>query len=412
MVNGAPWHGAAGSAGGLTGAAFAGKRPGMTLATPFPTTAAPAAPPAILAPLAGRRVAVAMSGGVDSSVVAALAAEAGCEVVGITLQLYDAGAATRAPGAKTCCAGADIRDARAVADRIGIAHYVIDMEARFRAAVIEAFADSYARGQTPVPCTECNKTVKFHDLLAIACDLGAEALLTGHYVQRLVGPDGPELHRGADPAKDQSYFLWTTTPAQLDYLRFPLGGLAKPAVRREAERFGLGVAAKPDSQDICFVGGGDYAATVERLRPELATPGDIVDSAGRTIGRHGGIHRFTVGQRRGLDLGGAAEPLYVVAIDAARNRVVAGPRAALAVSAARLEGVNALGDLDGAVTVKVRSLAPLAPAHWDGDLLHFPTPLFGVAPGQAAVAYRGGRVLGGATIAGTIPANQVVASIS
>jgi tRNA-specific 2-thiouridylase len=358
-----------------------------------------AAVQALLAPLAGRRVAVAMSGGVDSSVVAALAAEAGAEVVGVTLQLYDSGAAAARPGA--CCAGADIRDARAVADRLGIAHYVIDMEARFRAAVMDSFADSYARGQTPVPCVECNKTVKFTDLLALAQGLGAEALLTGHYVQRLDGPDGPELHRGADPAKDQSYFLWTTTQAQLDYLRFPLGGLAKAVVRGEAQRFGLAVAAKPDSQDICFVGGGDYAAVVERLRPELATPGDIVDLAGRAIGHHGGIHRFTVGQRRGLDIGGSPEPLYVIAIDAAANRVIAGPRAALAVAAMRLEGINALAPLAGNVTVKVRSMAPLATGVWTGDSLVFDSPQFGVAPGQAAVAYSGSRVLGGATIAAT-----------
>lgn len=359
----------------------------------------PAAVQALLAPLAGRRVAVAMSGGVDSSVVAALAAEAGAEVVGVTLQLYDSGAAAARPGA--CCAGADIRDARAVADRLGIAHYVIDMEARFRAAVMDSFADSYARGQTPVPCVECNKTVKFTDLLALAQGLGAEALLTGHYVQRLDGPDGPELHRGADPGKDQSYFLWTTTQAQLDYLRFPLGGLAKAVVRGEAQRFGLAVAAKPDSQDICFVGGGDYAAVVERLRPELATPGDIVDLAGRAIGHHGGIHRFTVGQRRGLDIGGSPEPLYVIAIDAAANRVIAGPRAALAVAAMRLEGINALAPLTGDVTVKVRSMAPLATGVWTGDSLVFDSPQFGVAPGQAAVAYSGSRVLGGATIAAT-----------
>ncbi len=359
----------------------------------------PAAVQALLAPLAGRRVAVAMSGGVDSSVVAALAAEAGAEVVGVTLQLYDSGAAAARPGA--CCAGADIRDARAVADRLGIAHYVIDMEARFRAAVMDSFADSYARGQTPVPCVECNKTVKFTDLLALAQGLGAEALLTGHYVQRLDGPDGPELHRGADPGKDQSYFLWTTTQAQLDYLRFPLGGLAKAVVRGEAQRFGLAVAAKPDSQDICFVGGGDYAAVVERLRPELATPGDIVDLAGRAIGHHGGIHRFTVGQRRGLDIGGSPEPLYVIAIDAAANRVIAGPRAALAVAAMRLEGINALAPLAGDVTVKVRSMAPLATGVWTGDSLVFDSPQFGVAPGQAAVAYSGSRVLGGATIAAT-----------
>ena len=355
---------------------------------------------AVLAPLAGRRVAVAMSGGVDSSVVAALAAEAGCEVVGITLQLYDAGATAARPGA--CCAGADIRDARAVAQRLGIAHYVIDMEARFRDAVMTAFADSYARGQTPVPCVECNKTVKFTDLLALAQELDCVALLTGHYVQRVEGADGPELHRGADPAKDQSYFLWTTTAAQLDYLRFPLGGLGKSVVRGHAARFGLAVAAKPDSQDICFVGGGDYATVVERLRPELATPGDIVDARGAVIGRHAGIHRFTVGQRRGLDIGGSPEPLYVIGIDPVANRVTAGPRAALAVAAARLEDVNRLGDLSGSIMVKVRSLAPLVAARWNDDRIAFDAPVLGVAPGQAAVAYRGSRVVGGATIAATV----------
>lgn len=357
---------------------------------------------AILAPLAGRRIAVAMSGGVDSSVVAALAHEAGAEVIGVTLQLYDNGAATAAkPGA--CCAGADIRDARAVAARLGIAHYVIDMEERFRASVMNAFADSYARGQTPVPCVECNKTVKFTDLLELAQSLGAESLLTGHYVQRVETPAGAELHRGADPAKDQSYFLWTTTQAQLDYLRFPLGGMAKPDVRREAERFGLAVAAKPDSQDICFVGGKDYASVVERLRPELATPGEIVDTEGRVIGGHGGIHRFTVGQRRGLDIGGTPEPLYVVRIDASANRVVAGPRAALAVAAMQVEGLNILGDLAGTLDVKVRSLAPLVAADWQGEDVRFAAPQLGVAPGQAAVAYRGSRVLGGGTIAVTHP---------
>jgi tRNA-specific 2-thiouridylase len=269
---------------------------------------------------------------------------------------------------------------------------------------MEAFAQSYARGQTPVPCVECNKTVKFTDLLELARELGCEALLTGHYVQRIDGADGPELHRGADPGKDQSYFLWTTTKRQLDYLRFPLGGLAKADVRREAARFGLAVAAKPDSQDICFVGGGDYARVVERLRPELATPGEIVDGGGRVVGRHAGIHRFTVGQRRGLDIGGTPEPLYVTAIDAAANRVIVGPRAALAVAAARVEDINRLGDLAGPLDVKVRSLAALEPAVWDGDCIRFARPVLGVAPGQAAVAYRDGRIIGGGTIAATVSA--------
>jgi tRNA-uridine 2-sulfurtransferase len=360
-------------------------------------SALPAAAAAVLAPLAGRRVAVAMSGGVDSSVVAALAHAAGCDAVGITLQLYDQGAAARRPGA--CCAGADIRDARAVAERLGIAHYVVDMESRFREAVINNFVDAYANGRTPVPCVECNRTVKFTDLIQLARDLGAEALLTGHYVQRR---DGPQLHRGADPSKDQSYFLWTTTARQLDYLRFPLGGLAKAETRALAQAFDLVVASKPDSQDICFVPGGDYAAVVERIRPELAAPGDITDAAGAVLGRHNGIHRFTVGQRRGLDLGGQAEPLYVIGIDAAANRVIAGPRRALAVAGVALEGLNILGPTSGPLQVKVRSMAPLAAARLDGETLWFDEPQYGVAPGQAAVAYIGDRLVAGATMAATI----------
>ena len=363
----------------------------------------PASARAVLAPLAGRRVAVAMSGGVDSSVVAALAAAAGCDTVGITLQLYDQGAAMPRPGA--CCAGADIRDARAVAQRLGIAHFVVDMESRFRSAVIDNFVDAYANGRTPVPCVECNRTVKFTDLIALARELGAEALLTGHYVQRLDGPAGAQLHRGADAGKDQSYFLWATTQDQLEYLRFPLGGLAKTETRALAETFGLVVAAKPDSQDICFVPGGDYAAVVERLRPELAAPGDIVDAAGQVLGRHGGIHRFTVGQRRGLELGGQAEPLYVIGIDAAQGRVIAGPRRALAVAAVRLEGGNRLGPTTDDVMVKVRSMAPLAPARFDGDFIRFAQPQFGVAPGQAAVAYVGDRLVAGGTIMETVSGN-------
>ncbi len=355
-----------------------------------------------LTALAGRRVAVAMSGGVDSSVVAALAHDAGCEVVGLTLQLYDQGATARRAGA--CCAGADIRDARTVAARLGIAHYVIDSEERFRAAVIDRFAASYIAGQTPVPCVECNRTVKFTDLLGLARELGAEALLTGHYVRRVEGPGGPELHRAIDPGKDQSYFLWATTRDQLAYLRFPLGGLAKAEVRGLAEMFGLSVAAKPDSQDICFVPGGDYAALVERIAPNAARPGEIVDRLGRVLGQHGGIHRFTVGQRRGLDIGGTAAPLYVIAIDAPANHVVVGPRAALAVAAAALDDLNMLADVTGAVDAKVRSLALPAAADWDGaGRLSFAEPAFGVAPGQAAVLYRGSRVIGGGRIARTSP---------
>ena len=389
-------------------------RPHLTMVRRISIAAAVSAPPVfpldlaqmptsaatVLASLTGRRVAVAMSGGVDSSVVAALAAAAGCDTVGITLQLYDQGAAARRPGA--CCAGADIRDARDVAQRLGIAHYVVDMESRFREAVIDNFVEAYSQGRTPVPCVECNRTVKFTDLIALARDLGAEALLTGHYVQRLGGPGGAELHRGADANKDQSYFLWTTTQAQLDYLRFPLGGLGKAETRALAEAFGLIVAAKPDSQDICFVPGGDYAAVVEKIRPELAAPGDIVDALGRVLGRHNGIHRFTVGQRRGLELGGQAEPLYVVRIDAANNQVIAGPRRALAVAAVRLEGANVLGSLKGPLAVKVRSMAPLAPGWIDGDLLRFAEPQYGVAPGQAAVAYAGDRLVAGGTMITTM----------
>ena len=267
-----------------------------------------------------------MSGGVDSSVVAALLAEQGHDVVGITLQLYPH---DRAPARKgACCAGEDVRDARAVAERIGIPHYVLAYEDRFRADVMEPFAASYARGETPVPCVLCNQTVKFRDLLAVASDLGADALATGHYVRRIDGPNGAELHRAADSSRDQSYFLFATTREQLARLRFPLGAMRKDETRALAQRFGLPVADKPDSQDICFVPDRDYARVVERLHPGAAEPGEIVDLDGRVIGRHGGIIQFTVGQRRGLP-GGSAEPLFVVALDPERRRVVAGPRAAL-----------------------------------------------------------------------------------
>jgi tRNA-specific 2-thiouridylase len=353
-------------------------------------------------PAAEARIVVAMSGGVDSSVVAALAARTGAEVIGITLQLYDHGEAIGR--SKTCCAGRDIYDARTVAERLGIAHYVFDYETRFRDSVIERFADEYARGRTPIPCVSCNQSVKFTDLLALARALGADSLATGHYVRRVAGPNGPELHRAADPARDQSYFLFATTREQLGYLRFPLGGLPKAAVRELARELGLAVADKPDSQDICFVPNGDYASVVSKVRPEAARPGEIVDLGGRVLGAHLGLIHFTVGQRRGLELGGHAEPLYVVRLEPETRRLVVGPKAALAVSAARLSGLNWLGEgqREG-LSVKVRSMARPAPAAFDGEAVHFEAPEFGVAPGQAAVIYSGSRVLGGGWIEETIP---------
>jgi tRNA-specific 2-thiouridylase len=358
-------------------------------------------------PMTGARIVVAMSGGVDSSVVAALAARSGAEVIGVTLQLYDHGEAVGR--AKSCCAGRDIYDARNVAERLGIAHYVFDFASRFKADVIDRFADDYARGRTPIPCIQCNQGVKFTDLFGIARDLGADCLATGHYVRRLVGPDGPELHRAADPARDQSYFLFATTREQLGFLRFPLGGLPKPAVRELARELSLLVADKPDSQDICFVPGGDYAAVVKKVRPEAAVPGEIVDLEGRALGRHEGLIHFTVGQRRGLEIGGRPEPLYVVRLEPETQRVVVGPRHRLAVRGVRLSGVNWLGeDQREGLMAKVRSLARPAPARFeaasDGGALWFDTPELGVAPGQAAVLYQGKRVLGGGWIEETIPA--------
>lgn len=348
-------------------------------------------------PLEKRRIVVAMSGGVDSSVVAALAARTGAETIGVTLQLYDHGEATGRSG--SCCAGRDIRDARAVCDRLGIAHYVFDHESSFREQVIDDFADEYLAGRTPIPCVKCNMGPKFTDLFALARDLGADCLATGHYVQRVLGPEGAELHKGADPARDQSYFLFATTRDQLDFLRFPLGAMPKSRVREIAAEIGLGVASKPDSQDICFVPDRDYARLVKKLRPEADTAGRIVDETGRTLGEHRGLIHFTVGQRRGLEIGGSPEPLYVIRLDPERREVVVGPKTALAVRAARIEGVNWLGDsYDGAMTAKVRSMARPAPARFEDGRVVFETPEYGVAPGQAAVLYAGERVLGGGWI--------------
>ncbi len=359
------------------------------------------------------RIVVAMSGGVDSSVTAALLARAGHDVVGVTLQLYGAEAAKR-KGA--CCAGSDIYDARRVAEQLDIPHYVLDYEERFRKTVIEDFAQSYARGETPIPCVRCNERVKFADLLETARELGAEAMATGHYVRRVEGPKGPELHAAIDPSRDQSYFLFATTAAQLSYLRFPLGGMEKREVRAIAAELGLGVAEKPDSQDICFVPEGRYTNIVNRLRPDAARPGDIVDESGRILGRHEGIIHFTVGQRKGLGLSGNEEPLFVLRLDAAAARVVVGPRSALAARAISLRDMNWLIPADGEIecAVKVRSTRPPVAARIRRGENGTATVLLlepedAVAAGQACVLYEtgGSRVLGGGWIVASEPLRAV-----
>ncbi len=359
---------------------------------------------------ADTRVVVAMSGGVDSSVVAAMLAEEGYDVIGVTLQLYDHGAALAKSGA--CCAGIDIHDARRVAEEMGFPHYVLDYENIFKDAVIDEFADSYLGGATPVPCIRCNERVKFKDLLGTARDLDADCMATGHYIQRKQGDNGPELHSATDANRDQSYFLFSTTAEQLDYLRFPLGHLpSKDATRALAAKYGLKVANKPDSQDICFVPNGDYAAVIEKLRPGAAEPGDIVDMEGNVLGQHGGVLHYTIGQRRGLGIGGMADPLFVVKLDVDKKQVIVGPKEALATRVIPVQEINWLGDepfenvAERRIGVKVRSTRPpreailraTGPTTAEIELLN---PEEGVSPGQACVFYalEGSRIFGGGWI--------------
>ena len=359
---------------------------------------------------ADTRVVVAMSGGVDSSVVAAMLAEEGYDVVGVTLQLYDHGAALAKKGA--CCAGRDIHDARRVAEDMGFPHYVLDYENVFKDAVIDEFADSYLAGATPVPCIRCNERVKFKDLLNTAKDLDADCMATGHYIQRMIGDHGPELHSAADATKDQSYFLFSTTPEQLDYLRFPLGHHAsKDETRALARKYGLALADKPDSQDICFVPNGNYASVIEKLRPGAAEPGDIVDVGGNVLGQHNGVLHYTIGQRRGLGIGGLADPLYVVKLDVDARHVIVGPKELLATRTVPVREINWLGDggfadlSERQISVKVRStkppteaiLRPLSDTTAEVELM---VAEEGVSPGQACVFYEtsSSRILGGGWI--------------
>ncbi len=362
-------------------------------------------------PPAETRVVVAMSGGVDSSVVAAELVREGYDVVGITLQLYDHGAALAKRGA--CCAGRDIHDARRVAEKLNFPHYVLDYESVFRESVIEEFAESYLAGATPVPCIRCNERVKFRDLMETARDLEADCMATGHYIRRLPGRHGAELHMAADPARDQSYFLFNTTRKQLDFLRFPLGHLkSKAETRALALRHGLEVADKPDSQDICFVPEGNYAAVIEKLRPGAAEPGEIVDVDGRVLGSHRGVIHYTIGQRRGLGIGGLERPLYVVKLDPEARRVIVGPREMLATRIIPVREINWLGDapfdsrLQWELAVRVRSTRPphpalVRPTGPTSAEVELAVAEEGVSPGQACVfhAPEGSRVFGGGWIA-------------